>query len=148
DRSVPARPPLTFMRASSIGGVGLAGEGGAVSARTIAPAAGTLAVPNLDMEPDRMNGSGGRGGTDLSPFTPAGNGAQLGVTGNGGSGQKNGGNAGSVGDGVIGGKAGKIEVSSAGAIFRSTEYSADGGAGGDEGGVAGHGGAAADLRGG
>ena len=133
-------------KSGSIGGMGLAGEGGSASVTTIAPPPGTLPVPVLDMELDRIDVSGGGAGTVFNLITPAGPGTQLGVTGNGGTGQNNGGDAGSVGDGVIGGKAGKIEVTSAGAIIHSSEYAADGGAGGDEAGVAGHGGAATQLR--
>jgi hypothetical protein len=131
-------------KSGSIGAMGSAGEGGSVSITTIAPPPNSPTPPVLDMDLDRISVNGGRAGTDLSLFTPAGDGAQLGMTGNGGSGQKGGGDAGSVGGGVVGGKAGKIVITSAGAI-RSVEFSADGGAGGDERGIAGNGGASADL---
>ena len=134
-------------KSGSIGAMGLAGEGGSVSITTIAPPPNALTPPVLDMDLDRISVNGGRAGTDMGDFTPAGDGVQRGITGDGGSGQKDGGDAGSVGDGVVGGNAGKIVITSAGSI-RSVDFSADGGAGGDEGGTAGQGGAATDINGG
>src|SRR5581483_266 len=129
------------------GDIGGAGEAGSVSITTKNP---LLGVPPslLNIEADRILVNGGRAGTDPDPdgaFVPAGNGVQHGVTGNGGDGGA-GGKAGRVGGGVVGGKGGTIEVTSGGAIKSSVQYFADGGRGGDQAGIAGHGGKALDVH--